>query len=189
LIRSFGLDVVLLAHSDEQRSGDELIERLDMQGGSKNEVYKASDVMGRIYLAQGARTLNLSPSDTAFGKNPAQLAPMAIPDYAAEPAFLAGVIAQTKAALNRLSAVQAKAAAALTEWQERIAKAATLSDFDALLPLAKDADASIRDNVKRMIVKAAKAHGFAFSKATGAFDLAPAAAEKTMASEKGSKAA
>src|SRR6185295_4994181 len=70
LVRSFGLDIVLLAHSDEQRNGDELIERIDVQGGSKNEIYKAADVMGRLSIRQGQRVLNFSPTDTAFGKNP-----------------------------------------------------------------------------------------------------------------------
>jgi hypothetical protein len=71
LIRSFGLDLVLLVHSDEQKSGDDIIERLDAQGGSKNEIYKVSDLMGRIKIEAGKRTLNFSPTDTAFGKNPA----------------------------------------------------------------------------------------------------------------------
>src|SRR5215831_4314216 len=72
LVRSFGLDIVLLAHSDEQRgNGDDLIERIDVQGGSKNEIYKAADVMGRLRIANGKRVLNFSPTDTAFGKNPA----------------------------------------------------------------------------------------------------------------------
>src|SRR5262249_39173147 len=49
LLRSFGLDVVLLAHMDEKQDGDTTKERLDIQGGSKNEVYKVSDLMGRYY--------------------------------------------------------------------------------------------------------------------------------------------
>src|SRR6478736_4235744 len=39
-VRSFGKDVVFLCHSDEQKDGDETKERLDIQGGSKNEIYK-----------------------------------------------------------------------------------------------------------------------------------------------------
>ncbi len=39
LVRSFGLDIVLLAHSDEQRgNGDDLIERIDVQGGSSAQI-------------------------------------------------------------------------------------------------------------------------------------------------------
>lgn len=184
LVRSFGLDVVLLAHSDEQRSGDEVIERLDMQGGSKNEIYKAADVMGRIYLANGRRTLNLSPTDTAFGKNPGQLPAMEVPDYSADPSFLATVIAQTKAALNTLTAEQAKAAAEQGEWQERIAKAANVDEFNALIEPIKGASEAVRDTAKRMLVKAATAKGCAFDKAAGVF-TGPAPAGKPLEREPG----
>lgn len=172
MVRSFGLDIVLLCHSDEQRSGDELIERLDMQGGSKNEVYKVADVMGRIYLQGGRRVLNFSPTDTAFGKNPAQLAPIEVPDFVASPDFLAGVIASTKAALNQMSAAQTAVAVTLTEWKERIDAAASCSDFDALVTACQILTGGPLANVKRMIVKSAKEKGLAFNKATGAFDLA-----------------
>jgi phage nucleotide-binding protein len=169
LVRSFGIDIVLLAHSDEQRNGDETIERLDVQGGSKNEIYKAADVMGRIYLTNGRRTLNLSPTDTAFGKNPGQLPALEVPDFATAPSFLAGVIAQTKAALNALSAEQTAAVAALAEWSERIEKATTVEEFNALIEPSKAADESVRDNVKRLLVKIAKEKGCAFDAKAGAF--------------------
>jgi len=169
LVRSFGLDVVLLAHSDEQRNGDDMIERLDVQGGSKNEIYKAADLMGRIYLSGGKRTLNLSPTDTAFGKNPAQLPPLEVPNYATSPDFLAGVIAQTKTALNKQSEEHGKVAALQAEWKARIDEAATPEDFDALLGPVKESDPSVRENVKRLLSKAAKAKGWVFDKATGKF--------------------
>lgn len=178
-VRSFGLDVVLLAHSDESRSGDEVIERLDVQGGSKGEIYKSADVMGRIYLANGRRTLNLSPTDTAFGKNPGQLPALDVPDYATTPDFLAGVIAQTKTALNTLSEEQAKAAMALAEWSEQIGNATTAEDFNALIAPTKAADESVRDNVKRLLVKVAKDKGFTFDVKAGAFVGPAGEAKKT----------
>jgi hypothetical protein len=171
-VRSFGLDVVLLCHSDEQRSGDELIERLDMQGGSKGEVYKSADLMGRIYLRNGKRILNFSPTDTAFGKNPAQFPPLEVPDFATTPAFLSEVIANTKAALNKMSATQTAVATTLGEWKTRIDGAAALADFDALLAPCKAADQAVKENVWRLLVKAAKAKGFAFNRTSGAFDIA-----------------
>lgn len=169
LVRSFGLDVVLIAHSDEQRNGDEMIERLDMQGGSKNEIYKVADLMGRIYLSGGKRTLNLSPTDTAFGKNPAGLPPIEVPSFAAAPDFLAGVIAQTKAALNKLSADQTAVVAAQGEWKARIDECMTPEDFDNLIEPIKAADPSVRDTAKRMLVKVAKAKGWTLDKGTGSF--------------------
>ncbi|MFO7306963.1 MAG: ATP-binding protein [Gammaproteobacteria bacterium] len=176
LIRSFGLDVVLISHSDEQRSGDEIIERLDIQGGSKNEIYKAADVMGRLYLSQGKRILNFSPTDTAFGKNPAQLPPLEVPHYAENPQFLAGVIAQIKAELNKQSESQKEVASMLADWKAKIDEAKTADDFSALIPQTQELDERVRDNVKRLLAKVAKSKGFQFDKKTGKFSAAEAKA-------------
>lgn len=173
MIRSFGKDVVLLCHADEQRKGDELIERLDMQGSSKNEVYKSADVMGRIYLRGQKRILNFSPTDTAFGKNPAQMDPIEIPDFGTEPGFLGKVIADVKASLNKLSTVQIATVAALTDWVKKIEKANTMADFDGLVAESSEAPEDARQNIKRMINKAAKTKGYAYDAKTKHFDLAP----------------
>lgn len=161
LIRSFGLDLVLLVHLDEQKSGDDIIERLDAQGGSKNEIYKVSDLMGRIKIESGKRTLNFSPTDTAFGKNPAGFPKIAVPDYTAEPKFLAKIIADTKAALNKQTAEQQKVGAELSEWSERFGKLpATVDDFNTMLRIVKDdASEAVRDNAGRLLLKLGKENG------------------------------
>jgi len=176
LIRSFGKDVVLLSHSDEQKDGDDLRERLDIQGGSKNEIYKASDAMGRLYMRNGKRVLNFSPSDTAFGKNPAQLPPIEVPDFADKPRFLADLIAQTKTALNTMSSQAVAAAGLLDEWQIAVNECDEANDFTGMIEQAKALDPSVRDNAKKMLVKAAKAKGIAFDKKAGMFIQAEAAA-------------
>jgi len=61
-MHSFGKDVILIAHSDEQHKGDDLIERLDVQGGTKNEIYKAVDAMGRLAVVNKTRVLNFDPT-------------------------------------------------------------------------------------------------------------------------------
>jgi AAA domain len=174
LIRSFGMDVVLLSHSDEQRSGDEIIERLDIQGGSKNEVYKAADAMGRVYINSGKRFLNFSPTDTAFGKNPAQLPPLEVPAFSEDPQFLGNVLQRIKSELNRQSETQKVASAALIDWKSKIDALATVEQFNGMLTGPEKPDDSVRDNVKRLLSKAAKAKGFAFDKKAGAFVAAAA---------------
>lgn len=176
LLRSFGKDVVLIAHSDEKANGDDLIERLDVQGGSKNEIYKCADAMGRLSLVQGKRYLNFSPTDTAFGKNPAQLSALMVPDYAVEPGFLGRVISDTKAALNRQTDAQKKAADALVDWGSKFDEATTLEDFNGLIEKAKAAPKEIRDNVGRLLTKAAKAKGFELDKGTKQYVAAAKAA-------------
>lgn len=184
-VRSFGIDVILLAHSDEQKDGDDLRERLDIQGGSKNEIYKACDVMGRLYLRDGKRMLNFSPTDTAFGKNPAQLPAMEVPHYNTDPQFFAGVIAKIKASLNELSAEQVEIAGLLADWKAKVDGAGVPADFTALIGAAKETDERIRDNAKRVLAKAAKDKGFSFDKEKGEFFLtvAPASDPTPVAGE------
>jgi hypothetical protein len=163
LIRSFGLDIVLIVHMDEQKNGDDIIERLDMQGASKNEIYKVSDLMGRLKIEGGKRVLNFNPTDTAFGKNPAGFQKLDVPNFATEPAFLATIIANTKAALNKQTAAQQAAGLELADWQAKFDEAKTAEDFNNMIPvIAKEASERSRDNVKRLLVKVAKNKGVAF---------------------------
>jgi hypothetical protein len=166
LIRSFGLDLVLLVHSDEQKSGDDIIERLDAQGGSKNEIYKVSDLMGRIKIEGGKRTLNFSPTDTAFGKNPANFPKLPVPDFSAEPHFLGKVIADTKAALNKQTVEQKKVAEELAQWSAVFAKLPiAASDFNSTLATIKtDASDAVRENAGRMLLALGKEKGLVWDK-------------------------
>jgi len=117
MLNSFGKDVVLIAHMDEQRNGDDVVERLDVQGGSKGEIYKSADAMGRLVIVNGQRWLRFSPTDAAFGKNPGQLDPLEVPHFDSPEfaGFLASVIQTTKDRLNALTEDQ-MAAQAEQEW-------------------------------------------------------------------------
>lgn len=176
-LKYIGLDIVLICHSDEQRKGDELITRLDMQGASKNEVYKSADMMGSLSMQRGKRILNFSPSDVSFGKNPGQLPAIEVPTFAAGAVapVLATAIEQTKAALNKLSAEQAAERALQATWNERIGKAATTVEFDDLVKLAEEESAP--KTVALMIGKAAIAKGYKLDKKTKTYSApAPKAA-------------
>jgi hypothetical protein len=176
LVRSFGLDLILIVHSDEQRNGDDVIERLDVTGGSKNEIYKSADLMGRIRMSNGKRVLTFNPSDTAFGKNPAALPEYEVPHFAQDPTFMARILHDTKAALNKQSAAQQQAANALADWQAKFDELATVDAFNGMIVTVRDsAPEAIRENVGRMLTKAAKAHGFMFDKKAGSFAAQQAA--------------
>lgn len=175
-VRGFGLNVVLISHADEKVNGDEVIERLDIQGGSKNEIYKAADVMGRLYLQGGKRMLNFSPTDTAFGKNPAQLPPLEVPHFDKSPTFLGDVLSRIKGELNRQSEEQMLVSSMLADWKAKIDEAADVDGFNKLIPETKRADERVRENVQRLLNKTAKDKGFTYDKAKGAYTPAQAAA-------------
>lgn len=172
LLNSFGKDVILIAHMDEQRNGDEIIERLDVQGGSKNEIYKAADAMGRLTIREGKRLLNFSPTDAAFGKNPGQLEPLDIPHPDRDPAFLAGVVRSIKDRLNAMTEEQRQAQQVLETWRESIGAMESPEEFTAAISEVKKQPVAVQS----MFAAAAKSKGFVFDKKTAAY-LQPAAEE------------
>lgn len=172
MMNSFGKDVVLIAHMDEQRNGDELIERLDVQGGSKGEIYKAADAMGRLTIQNGQRRLMFSPTDAAFGKNPGQLDPLDVPhpDRPEFADFLARVIQQTKDRLNAMTEDQREAAAEQEWFRTTLPNVADADGINGLIGRAKAAGTA----AKALVNERAKALGLTFDVAKGAYAAADA---------------
>lgn len=171
-LRTQGKDVILIAHSDEKMQGDATVERLDIQGASKNEIYKSADAMGRITLTGGVRTLNFSPSDVGFGKNPAQLAPLMVPEADVNTRFMAEVIQSIKDNLNQQSEAQKAAAAKMDAWREKFSSFKTVDEFTGAIAEASAADPAIRANVGRLLTAEAKKKGFALDKEKGVYTAA-----------------
>lgn len=164
-VNALGKDVVLIAHMDEQRNGDDIIERLDVQGGSKGEIYKAADAMGRIAIRDGKRVLLFSPTDAAFGKNPGQLAPIEVPHPDKAPDFLAGVVQQIKDRLNAMTEEQAKAHEVLEGWRTVISQMETAEHFNEKLAAVKQAPKA----AQALFAAAATDKGLTFDKKAGVY--------------------
>lgn len=175
LLNSFGKDVVLIAHMDEQRNGDEIVERLDVQGGSKGEIYKAADAMGRLVIADGKRWLRFSPTDAAFGKNPGQLEPLLIPapDSADFDGFLGRIIQRIKDRLNEMTEAQREALEEQNWFREHLPSIEDAEGINGLIERARQAGRS----VSIMLTDRAKAIGLVFDKEASEF-VAPEAKEE-----------
>jgi hypothetical protein len=142
MLNTFGKDVVLLAHMDEQRSGDDIVERLDVQGGSKAEIYKSVDAMGRIFIKGKDRIIDFSPRENAFGKNPCGLD--LIPFKLNEPNLLGIAMRVMKERMNRLSEEQVAVKAEADEWIMAISDYKTAADFNVALEELRKAPKSIQ---------------------------------------------
>jgi hypothetical protein len=165
LLNGFGKDVVLIAHMDEQRNGDEIIERLDVQGGSKGEIYKAADAMGRVFVKGAQRVLDFSPREGSFGKNPGQLEVLDIPHPEKDPDFFAGVIESIKAKLNELTAAQAEQQKRLDGLRTALTDAEDAEGINALLESSKAAGRS----GKALLHDRATALGLTFDSGAGEY--------------------
>ena len=164
-LNAMGKDVILIAHMDEQRNGDDIIERLDVQGGSKGEIYKAADAMGRIAIREGKRWLMFSPTDAAFGKNPGQLAPLEVPHPDKDPAFLTGVIQSIKDRLNAMTEEQTHAQQVLEDWRNTIRDLESVDDFNGKLEELKKAPKA----AVALFAAAAKEKGYTADKKAGVY--------------------
>ena len=185
LLNSFGKDVVLIAHMDEQRNGDEIVERLDVQGGSKGEIYKAADAMGRLVIQNGQRRLLFSPTDAAFGKNPGQLEPLDVPaperpEFAD---FLARVIQRTKDRLNEMTEEQREAVAEQEWFTTTLPTVSDADGINALLTRAKAAGKAI----SKMVADRAIELKLTFDKAAGHY-VAPEKPAEAKAAEASAEA-
>ena len=173
-LRSLGKDVVLICHMSEEKNGDDTMERIDAQGSSKNEIYKSSDAMCRIQVdAGGNRFLNFDPREGGFGKNPAQLPRLQFPHPDKNPHFLADVIAQIKASINRMTTEQAEAVKETDVWAAAVAEASTVEVINALVKLAVEQKRTAAQ--KAILNDRAVALGFTFDKTAKVY-VAPAEA-------------
>jgi hypothetical protein len=164
-LNMFGKDVILVAHMDEQKNGDDIIERLDVQGGSKAEIYKSVDAMGRLFVKGGKRVIDFSPREGSFGKNPAQLPELEIPNIADNPRFLAETIAKIKAHLNEFSEEQKVALKAIEEWSDAVDGYTKVEEFNKNLTAIKTAPKM----AQKKFAEAAAAKGFDFDKKTNVY--------------------
>ena len=169
-LHTCGKDVILLSHLDEKQEGDIIKDRLDLQGGSKAEIYKCSDAMAKLYIEGKARKLDFSPREGALGKNPAQFDILTVPNFAVEPQYFAGVIGDIKKALNKMSEAQTQAQDEIEGWRKLLNACKTPADFNSLLPQAVKADHA----VKVLIMAVATEKGLKFDKEEKAF-YAPSA--------------
>ena len=158
-------DIVLLSHMDEKQKGDnEFVERLDIQGSSKNEVHKLCDAMMRIFIGEkGKRFISFDPAFTHFGKNPGGVETQIFPDPTVKPDFLADLIAQTKNAMNERHGASVAEAERMEElrgdWEAK-----TQSDGIGFLNSQIEAMANASPKEKQLLLDVAKGAGFEFDR-------------------------
>lgn len=166
-LASMGKDVVLVAHEREDKKGDDLIVRPDIQGGSYGEVFKRADGIAYMYRSGRQTMLDFSPTDRWIGKNAAGFDPLVVPDFNAERGYFSGVIADTKAALNKMSEEQQRVVAEIEAWRERAEAAATADEVNALVGEAGALAPPVGPQAKHAIAARAKALGFEWKGAKG----------------------
>jgi hypothetical protein len=159
LLNQSGKDVILIAHGTEKMDGEVVNARLDVQGGSKDEIYKSVDAMGRVYIKNGKRVVCFDPTESAFGKNPGQFPLIEVPSPITAD-FMAKIVAQTKEALNHQTEAMVEAAKLQANWIEAFSLLETVDDYNGKLEALKDQSPAI----KKLFMDSATNRGLVFDR-------------------------
>lgn len=159
-LQRHGKDIILISHMDEKADGDEIKERLKIPGGSKDLVLTDSDMIGRISIMNRRRMLVFSPTETSYGKDPANLDTLEIPaaNTPAFSTFMADVLAKSKTALNALSAAQVERKSEVEWFRQHVPGIMDAEGINNILGRAKRAG----KDVALMVVKRAEELGLEF---------------------------
>lgn len=169
-LNALGLDVVMIAHDKETTNErDVRIVRPDVTGGSYNEIFKLADSVGYMFADGKKRVLDFSPTENYVGKNPAQFELIQIPDYTQEPRFAAGLIADIKGALGKLSAEAQKVVAAVNAFRERMPEITTAEEMTALLAEVDKLEEPVKAMCKRVMLDRCAEIGVEYDKKAKAF--------------------
>lgn len=137
-----GKDIIFLAHAteDKNKDDDSIIQRPDLGGKNRNELYRLSDCMAYFTTESTnsggvSKVLNFSHGTTYHSKDCANLGKVKVPDLTHNPTFLADVIQSVKDHLNTLSPEQKlhiEQEQQWTYWQQCCSEAQYTNDFNSL---------------------------------------------------------
>lgn len=128
--RRMGKHVIFVAHMTEESKDDRTVERIIATGASKQEVYAKSDLMGKLYLNQGVRTLTFDLTETSFAKN-CGIAPIAMQPLAMIPSKMKEIIDEGVLKLNDEAMKQDEEHQRLEALRAWIMTFTTVEDFNA----------------------------------------------------------
>lgn len=169
-LRSYGKDVVLVAHGVESRDGDDLILRPDISGGSYGEIFKLADGVAYLRMSGSKRMLSWDPMDRAVGKNPAGLPPQEVPHLSQDPEYLAGILSEIKSAIGQISAQGKAVRETVDSWRTRLDKITTAKTLTKVLGEAKDdLDGAALVQVKALVAERMKDLGFRWDRDSDSF--------------------
>jgi len=133
--RAESLDIVIIAHSKEEKDGDNTKISPDVTGQSKDLILRIADQVGFITVENGKRVINFEPTDRTIGKNVARIPKTEIPNES-DPAyktFMADIIQHVKDSIRKQSQEQIEAQNEIEAFQNELDLCA---DNDSLMEIS-----------------------------------------------------
>lgn len=165
-------DIVIIAHSKEEKDGD-IIKRVpDVTGSSYSLLLRIADQVGYMSMKNNRRTLQFEPTDTTIGKNVAGLSTVDIPVAGTVEfkTFMGEIIEQTRVALCSKSEAEQEALSKSEAYKKEISECKDGEELTTLLSLVKDLPQYLSQPLKADIIEKSKELGLKANKESGKFE-------------------
>jgi hypothetical protein len=166
-VRSFGKNVILIAHEKEEKNGDDTIVRIDAMGATRTEVIRLSDLVGFMSADGKSGTLDFNPTDKHTGKNCVGFDVLRIPDLRQKPAWFAEIIGKALSKMNEQSAEAKAKEDAFKDALDVISSLTTADECNDTIAMVGD-DPALKTALHR---HATKALNLVFNKDVGGYEV------------------
>ena len=161
-LKNCGIDVVMVAHTAEEQRGEDVAERIDVIGKSKNLIYKTAQIMGLLYVApDGRRIITFDPVHGTYRKN-VGIEDQVIRHPSREPNRLAEIVAEAKVRINERLMRDSEEAQQLIDVSRMVDALSTVTQINEHTKVMANPDNPAPDSHKRLLLDRARDLGFIY---------------------------
>lgn len=131
-IQQLEIDSIFICHTSEDGDSDNKRLKPRVTGGSYEILMAKADLVGYLEMKSGKITLDFNPTDRHAGKNCAQFPVLNIPSFDTPEyqGYMAKIISQTKAHMQKASAAQVAAVKMVEEFKEKIEASKNIEELE-----------------------------------------------------------
>lgn len=158
-------NVVFIAHSDADKSGDDTQWKPKLTGGSYDILRESADLVGFMYASKNSRVINFRPSANHVGKDCAEIGVVEVPHYSAADydTFFQDLINRTLSKMNALSEKQAAIRSLVSDYKKDIKGLTTAKEANAQISLLAEEEKGVRVQMFNALRKHCETVGVKYS--------------------------
>lgn len=171
--RSESADIVIIAHSKDDKDGDVTKKMPDVTGGSYQLLLRIADQVGYMSMQNNKRTIQFEPTDKTIGKNVARLPIILIPDET-DPefkTFMGTIIEKTKKAICAQSEAQTEALKKVESFSKEIKKCKNPEALTLMITPIQELGKPTNASLLKEMGDYAKGKGWVFDKSTTSWQV------------------
>jgi hypothetical protein len=169
-----GKNVVMIAHHKEEREGDNVRKRPDIQGSSYGLVLKQADFVGFSYLNDASqRVIGFAPTGDYFGKDSARLGVVAVDNLDDNKQFGAQLIDRMIDAFGKQTDEHDIVMFMLAQYRAQLQECITPEALNELVAQLTEAPETVKTQMRALVSKHAKYHGWHYAKEEQLFMVQP----------------